>query len=105
MTTAQLALDIPAPQPPPAAFLRVDEIGVALHAPRETRMLWELYRLRHATRLTTIAVRMPGDLIDIACDDRAHAQWLADWLYSLGVPKASLKVHGGASVIVEASAP
>lgn len=80
-----------------AAFLRVDEIGVALHAPRETRALWELYRLRHAARLTTVAVRMPGDLVDIACDDRPHAQWLADWLYSLGVPKVSLKVHGGPS--------
>lgn len=98
MATAQLALDIPTSPPPPAAFLRVDEIGVALHAPRETRAWWELYRLHHAARLTTVAVRMPGDLVDIACTDRAHAQWLADRLYALGVPKISLKVRGGAAM-------
>lgn len=97
MTATQLALDIPAPAPSHVVYLRVDEIGIALHAPRETRQWWELYRRHHAARLTTVAVRMPGDLIDLACGDRAHAQWLADHLYSLGVPKVSLKVHSNAA--------
>lgn len=79
------------------AYLRVDEIGIALHAPRETRQWWELYRLRMADRLTTVAVRMPGDLVDIACDDRDHATWLAQKLRSLGVPQVSLKVHSGST--------
>lgn len=75
------------------AILRVDEIGLVLHAPRETRTWWELYRKRHATRLTTVTVRMPGDLVDVACDDRAHAQWLHDQLRARGVPQRSLTVR------------
>lgn len=94
MTAAQLAFEIPAPAPAPRAALRVDEIGVALHAPRETRVWWELYRRRMADRLSTVAVRMPGDLVEIACKDRAHAEWLRDEFRARGVPQISLTVIG-----------
>ncbi|MFF0736838.1 hypothetical protein ACFYVK_35155 [Streptomyces chartreusis] len=75
-----------------AVRLQVDEIGIALHAPAETRQWWELFRLRHAARLTTVAVRMPGDLVEISCDDRPHAEWLRGELRQRGVPQASLKI-------------
>lgn len=90
----QLALALPPAPTPPATHLRVDEIGIALHAPRETRQWWELFRRRMPDRITTVAVRMPGDLVDIACTDRAHAEWLHGEFRRRGVPSASLKVSG-----------
>lgn len=91
--TVQLALDIPPQRPRPASMLRVDEIGIALFATRDGAHRWELMRARMPTRITTVDVRVPGDLVDVACDDRAHAQWLAALLHSWGVPKASLKIR------------
>ncbi|MFZ3592270.1 hypothetical protein [Streptomyces sp. BH104] len=73
--------------------LRVDEIGIALHAPRESRMWWEFYRSRMGGRLTTVEVRMPGDLVDITCDDKAHAEWLHAEFRRRGVPQRSLTIH------------
>lgn len=73
--------------------LQVDEIGIALHAPAETRQWWEVFRLRYAARLTTVAVRMPGDLVEIDCEDRPHAEWLRAEMRSRGVPQASLKIR------------
>lgn len=91
--TVQLALDIPPQRAAPATVLRVDEIGVVLFASRDGAQQWELLRARMPGRFTTVAVRMPGDLVDVACDDRAHAQWLAALLHSWGVPKTSLKIR------------
>jgi hypothetical protein len=82
------------------AYLRVDEIGIALHAPRETRTWWELFRSRMSDRLTTVAVRMPGDLIDVACDDRAHAEWLLADLRRRGIPQRSLTIRGARTLAV-----
>ncbi|MEW1630788.1 hypothetical protein AB0387_25940 [Streptomyces sp. NPDC089173] len=76
----------------PASVLRVDEIGIALFATRDGAHQWELMRARMPGRFTTVAVRVPGDLVDVACDDRTHAQWLATLLHSWGVPKASLTI-------------
>ena len=73
--------------------LQVDEIGIALHTPAETRQWWELFRRLHAARLTTVAVRMPGDLVEIDCEDRPHAEWLRAELRSRGVPQISLKIR------------
>jgi hypothetical protein len=96
VTAEQTALDVAGiPAPPPRVALRVDEIGVALHATREGRMWWELLRSRMPGRFTTVAVRMPGDLVDVACADRAHAQWLRARLRAHGVPDRSLTIHGG----------
>lgn len=77
----------------PAVRLRVDEIGIALYAPPETCMWWELFRDRMAGRITTVEVRMPGDLVDVACDDRQHATWLRTEFRSRGVPQRSLTVR------------
>ncbi|MGX1129935.1 hypothetical protein RKD49_002125 [Streptomyces glaucescens] len=81
--------------------LQVDEIGLALHAPRETRHWWELYRLRHAARLTTITVRMPGDLVQIECDGKSHVEWLYAELKRRGVPLRSLKVISDSPVTTD----
>ncbi|MFH9579076.1 hypothetical protein ACH4MO_13895 [Streptomyces globisporus] len=91
--TKQLALDIPPQRPRPATMLRVDEGALVQFATREGAYRWELMRARMPDRFTTVAVRTPGDLVDVACDDRAHAQWLAALLHSWGVPKASLTVR------------
>jgi hypothetical protein len=89
----QLALDVNGAAPTaPIVALRVDEIGIALHATREGRMWWELFRSRMPDRFTTVAVRMPGDLVDVACADREHAQWLYAQLRAFGVPQRSLTV-------------
>ncbi|MEV6696275.1 hypothetical protein AB0M68_03805 [Streptomyces sp. NPDC051453] len=77
----------------PAACLRVDEIGIALYAPQETRMWWELFRSRMPDRITAVEVRMPGDLVDIACDDREQAAWLHAEFRGRGVPLRSLTVR------------
>jgi hypothetical protein len=91
--TQQLALDMPPQRVAPVAVLRVDEIGVAQFATRDGAHRWELMRARMPDRFTTVEVRMPGDLVDVRCDDRAHAQWLATLLHSWGVPRNSLKIR------------
>jgi hypothetical protein len=96
VTAEQTALDVAGvPPPPPRVALRVDEIGVALHATREGRIWWELLRVRTPDRFTTVAVRMPGDLVDVACADRDHAVWLRGLLRAHGVPDRSLTIHVG----------
>ncbi|NUS79189.1 MAG: hypothetical protein HOV70_23725 [Streptomyces sp.] len=93
MSTQQLTLDIPAQRPAPRVYLRVDEIGIAQYTPRETAQWWELFRRRMPDRLTTVLVRMPGDLVDIACDNRAHANWLHEQFRKRGVPQQSLTIR------------
>ncbi|MER7815618.1 hypothetical protein [Streptomyces sp. NPDC096153] len=89
----QLALTIPAQLPPQRVTVRVDEIGVALHATREGHAWWELYRSRMPGRFTTVAVRMPGDLVDVECADQPHARWLCEQLRGYGVPARSLSIQ------------
>ena len=91
--TQQLAFDVPPQRVPPAFVLRVDEGALAQYATRDGAHRWELMRARMPARFTTVAVRMPGDLVDVLCDDRAHAQWLTDLLHSWGVPKSALAVR------------
>ncbi|MEU1433997.1 hypothetical protein ABZ438_07850 [Streptomyces sp. NPDC005786] len=74
------------------AVLRVDETALGQFATRDGAQRWELMRHRMPDRFTTVAVRMPGDLVDITCDDRDHAQWLSTLLHSWGVPKSALKI-------------
>jgi hypothetical protein len=89
----QLALDVQGTAPPRTlVVLRVDEIGIALHATREGHMWWELFRSRMPGRITTVTVRMPGDLVDVACADQAHAKWLCSELRARGVPQRSLTI-------------
>ena len=80
------------------ATLRVDEGALALFASREGAARWELMRHLMPERFSTVAVRMPGDLVDVTCDDRDHATWLSNLLHTWGVPRASLKVIADQSV-------
>lgn len=95
--TQQLALDIPTSPPPAApAAVRVNEIDINLYTPRATANWWALFRARGpAERFTTVTASIPGDLVDVACDDRTDAEWLCDHMIERGIPKIAVKVIGG----------
>jgi hypothetical protein len=69
---------------------------VHLYTKRETASWWTLYRARGpAARFTVVTTSVPGDLVDVACDDRADAEWLRDHMIERGIPKTALKVVSG----------
>ncbi|MEW2636434.1 hypothetical protein AB0903_33560 [Streptomyces sp. NPDC048389] len=73
--------------------LRVNEVMVNCYSPREAANWWALYRAHGpAERFTTITAAIPGDLVDVACDDRDHAESLRDDLITRGIPRTALKV-------------
>lgn len=79
------------------AAVRVNEVVVNLYTPRETANWWALFRARGpAGRFTVVTAAIPGDLVDVACDDRADAEWLRDHMIEQGIPKTALKILGGA---------
>ncbi|MGW1949995.1 hypothetical protein ACWCRC_37530 [Streptomyces sp. NPDC001940] len=64
-----------------------------LYSPREAAGWWALYRARgRADRFTIIATALPGDLVDVACDDREGAEWLRGQMVERGIPKPALTV-------------
>lgn len=97
MTNQKLALDIPASPPPAApAAVRLNEVVVNLYTPRETANWWALFRAHGpAERFTLVTASTPGDLVDVACDNRADAEWLRDHMIERGIPKTAIKVVGG----------
>lgn len=75
------------------AALRVNEVAVNLYSPREAANWWALYRARGpADRFTTVTAAIPGDLVDVACDDAGDAEWLRDLLIERGIPRTALKI-------------
>lgn len=75
------------------AALRVNEVVVNCYSPRETANWWALYRAHGpAERFTTITAAIPGDLVDVACDNVEDAEWLRDLLIERGIPRTALKV-------------
>lgn len=78
------------------AAVRVNEVVVNLYTSRDTANWWALFRARDtAERFTTITASIPGDLVDVACDDRTDAEWLRDHMIERGIPKTAVKVIGG----------
>lgn len=75
--------------------LRVNEVVVNCYCSREAANWWALYRARGpASRFTTVLAAIPGDLVEVACEDRQDAEWLRDLLVERGIPKTALKVIG-----------
>jgi hypothetical protein len=73
--------------------LRVNEVAVNLYSPRATANWWALYRAHGpAERFTTVTAAIPGDLVDVACEDTDDAEWLRDLLIERGIPRTALKV-------------
>ena len=73
--------------------VRVEEIRVATYSSRAAADWWTLFRLRGpAERFTTVTPGFPGDVVDVACDDRADAEWLLGHMVAQGIPKAALRV-------------
>ena len=95
--TEQLAFDGSLPAPPSApAAVRVNEVVVHLYTPRATADWWALFRARGpAARFTIVTTSIPGDLVDVACDDRADAEWLRDHMIEQGIPKTALRIVNG----------
>jgi hypothetical protein len=75
------------------AVLRVNEVAVNLYSPREAANWWALYRAHGpAERFTTVTAAIPGDLVDVACEDIDDAEWLRDLLIERGIPRTALKI-------------
>ncbi|MFP8944739.1 hypothetical protein ACLIYM_25350 [Streptomyces fenghuangensis] len=73
--------------------LRVNEVVALAYTPRDTANWWALYRARGpASRFTVVQATIPGDIVDVACDDLEHAEQLRDLLIEQGIPKTALKV-------------
>ncbi|MFF7534897.1 hypothetical protein ACFZB2_38295 [Streptomyces bobili] len=78
------------------AAVRLNEVVVNLHCPKATATWWALFRARGpAERFTTVTASIPGDLVDVACDDRADAEWLCAHMIEQGVPKTAIKILAG----------
>lgn len=79
--------------PVTSAAVRVNEVVVNLYTPRETANWWAIFRARGpASRFTIVTPAIPGDLVDVACDNREDAEWLRDHLIERGIPSTALKV-------------
>lgn len=73
--------------------LRVNEVKVNCYSPREAANWWALYRAHGpAERFTTVVAAIPGDLVDVACEDVEDAEWLRDLMVELGIPCTALKI-------------
>ena len=76
--------------------VRVNEVVVNLYTPRETANWWALFRARGPReRFTTVTASIPGDLVDVACDNREDAEWLRDHMIEQGIPKTALTIRTG----------
>ena len=81
---------------PTTAALRVNEVMVNCYAPREASGWWALFRAHGpASRFTTVTASIPGDLVDVACDDAEHAELLRDLLIEHGIPRTAIKLIKG----------
>lgn len=92
----QLALGISGKPPSrPTVAVRVEEILALTYTSGEAAAWWIRYRDHGpSARFAPVAGRIgfPGQLIDVLCDDRGHAEWLRTHLITLGIPKAALKI-------------
>lgn len=54
---------------------------------------WLDFRRAHVPeRFTVLDASPAGEVVDVACDDREHAVWLASELVRNGVPKRAIRV-------------
>ncbi|MFF8589906.1 hypothetical protein ACF061_00455 [Streptomyces sp. NPDC015220] len=75
------------------AALRVNEVIVNLYCSRDAASWWALYRARGPHwRFTTVTAAIPGDLVEVACEDIEDAEWLRNLMIERGIPKSALKI-------------
>lgn len=73
--------------------VRVNEAIVSTYATRDAATWWETFRqAMPPSRFGTVAVGGMGDMVDVACADREHAEWLVGAMTEHGIPKSALKV-------------
>lgn len=56
---------------------------------------WTLFRLRFDPigRITDTVVSLGGNLCEVACEDRAEADWLAEHMVRNGLPASAIRVR------------
>ena len=77
--------------------LRVEEITALTYTSRETAEWWIRYRdhgpvARFVPVPVPGRVGFPGQLVDVLCDDREHAEWLRSHMIARGIPRSALKI-------------
>jgi hypothetical protein len=75
------------------AYVEVNECRV--NATEAGRHWWTAYRFHHEPtgRITTVTASIGGDRVRVACDDRAHAEWLATHMIEMGcLPKSAIRI-------------
>ena len=71
--------------------VRVNEVKI--FATRTASEWWTLFQLRGPSfRFVTVMSSIAGELVDVACDDREHAEWLMADMIEQGIPRSALKV-------------
>ena len=71
--------------------VRVNEVKI--FATRTGAEWWTLFRMGGPSfRFTTVMSSIAGGLVDVACDDREHAEWLMAGMVEQGIPRSALKV-------------
>lgn len=71
--------------------VRVNEVKV--FATTQGADWWAWFLLAHpATRFDARVVSMAGSIVDVACDDADHAEWLAAEMQRHGIPRTALQV-------------
>jgi hypothetical protein len=54
---------------------------------------WLDFRRFHVPgRFTVVEASLAGEVVDVACDDREHADWLAAEMVRNGIPKRGVRV-------------
>lgn len=71
------------------AVVEVNE--VAIFATRMGSDWWVLFRSRQENRIDVVKGSI-GDLVHVRCDDREHADWLANHMLAQGIPKSAIKI-------------
>lgn len=73
--------------------VRVNEIKV--FATRTAADWWAMYRLRGPdNRFAVVTATIGGEVVDVACDDREHAEQLLELMVERGVPRTALSIVG-----------
>lgn len=72
--------------------VRVNECLVLATEKGADWWVWFRWAMEPIGRITVVTASIGGDLVDVACDDRDNADWLAATAVDHGVPKSAVKV-------------
>lgn len=70
------------------AYVEVNECRVWVT--ERGRQWWDLYRIKHSGRITTLTASIAGDRVQVACDSKEDADWLAGHMVEQGIPASAV---------------